>query len=122
MCPCALYVCVFICDRLHVPIITPDCENIKGSHITDEEIRGAEEKFAESLHAAQMGMFNLLENDVSFERRFLGMFDYRLLCMCVSGGASVAACNVFGGLVGLPSTVHRSTKDSVRDPAGEVSG
>lgn len=35
-----------------------------GSHITDEEIRGAEEKFAESLHAAQMGMFNLLENDV----------------------------------------------------------
>lgn len=37
----------------------------KGSHITDEEIRGAEDKFAESLHLAQMGMFNLLENDVS---------------------------------------------------------
>lgn len=66
---CFVCVCVFIRDRLHVPIITPDCENIKGSHITDEEIRGAEEKFAESLHAAQMGMFNLLENDVSFERR-----------------------------------------------------
>lgn len=30
----------------------------------DEEIRQAEEKFAESLHLAQMGMFNLLENDV----------------------------------------------------------
>lgn len=61
---CAL--CVFIRVRPRVPIVTLDCENIKGSHITDEEIRGAEEKFAESLHAAQMGMFNLLENDVSF--------------------------------------------------------
>ncbi|XP_075217545.1 SH3 domain containing GRB2 like, endophilin-A isoform X4 [Lycorma delicatula] len=31
---------------------------------TDDEIRQAEEKFAESLHLAQMGMFNLLENDI----------------------------------------------------------
>ncbi|XP_033335604.1 SH3 domain containing GRB2 like, endophilin-A isoform X6 [Megalopta genalis] len=29
----------------------------------DDEIRQAEEKFAESLHLAQLGMFNLLEND-----------------------------------------------------------
>lgn len=29
----------------------------------DDEIRSSEEKFAESLHLAQMGMFNLLEND-----------------------------------------------------------
>ncbi|XP_060536942.1 endophilin-A isoform X2 [Cylas formicarius] len=30
----------------------------------EEEIKAAEDKFAESLHLAQMGMFNLLENDV----------------------------------------------------------
>ncbi|XP_066992823.1 endophilin-A isoform X6 [Anabrus simplex] len=32
--------------------------------MADEEIRLSEDKFAESLHLAQMGMFNLLENDV----------------------------------------------------------
>ncbi|OXU30532.1 hypothetical protein TSAR_002378 [Trichomalopsis sarcophagae] len=37
-----------------------------GSHVSDDEIRQAEEKFAESLHLAQMGMFNLLENDLFF--------------------------------------------------------
>lgn len=30
----------------------------------DDEIKGAEEKFAESLQLAQMGMYHLLENDV----------------------------------------------------------
>jgi hypothetical protein len=33
--------------------------------VTEDEIRQAEEKFAESLHLAQMGMHNILDNDVS---------------------------------------------------------
>ncbi|XP_043214328.1 endophilin-A-like isoform X4 [Amphibalanus amphitrite] len=44
-----------------------DCKKRKrdrGTNIPDEEIRIAEDKFAESLHLAQMSMHNLLENDV----------------------------------------------------------
>lgn len=43
----------------------------QGSHITDDEIRGAEEKFAESMHLAQLGMYNLLENDVNNEHTYI---------------------------------------------------
>ncbi|XP_049817970.1 endophilin-A isoform X2 [Aethina tumida] len=38
--------------------------NVYGANFSDDEIKMAEDKFAESLHLAQMGMFNLLENDV----------------------------------------------------------
>ncbi|BES87755.1 Endophilin-A [Nesidiocoris tenuis] len=39
-----------------------DCKRRKQAK--DDEIKMAEEKFAESLHLAQVGMFNLLENDI----------------------------------------------------------
>lgn len=32
--------------------------------VPDKEVKQAEDKFAESLHLAQMGMFNIMENDV----------------------------------------------------------
>jgi hypothetical protein len=54
-----------------------------GSHITDEEIKLSEDKFAESLHLAQMGMFNLLENDVSWEST-VSLFHYFVLLQKVS--------------------------------------
>jgi hypothetical protein len=50
-----------------------------GSHITDEEIKLSEDKFAESLHLAQMGMFNLLENDVSWKATVFHHFIMMLL-------------------------------------------
>lgn len=45
-----------------------DCKKRKqmkaGGHVTEEEIKLAEDKFEESFNLASMGMFNLLENDV----------------------------------------------------------
>ncbi|XP_076750684.1 SH3 domain containing GRB2 like, endophilin-A isoform X7 [Xylocopa sonorina] len=50
----------------------------------DEEIRQAEEKFAESLHLAQLGMFNLLENDVEQVAQLAtfseGLLEYHQQC------------------------------------------
>ncbi|KAF7287740.1 hypothetical protein GWI33_003376 [Rhynchophorus ferrugineus] len=57
---------------------------LHGSNIADEEIRTAEEKFAESLHLAQMGMFHLLENDVEQISQLAtfaeGLYDYHSQC------------------------------------------
>ncbi|GFG34336.1 hypothetical protein Cfor_08786, partial [Coptotermes formosanus] len=64
-----------------------DCKRrrqAKGSHITDDEIKLSEDKFAESLHLAQMGMFNLLENDVEQISQLAtfaeGLLDYHQQC------------------------------------------
>ncbi|XP_076389213.1 SH3 domain containing GRB2 like, endophilin-A isoform X2 [Megachile rotundata] len=55
------------------------------SPYTDEEIRQAEEKFAESLHLAQLGMFNLLENDVEQVAQLAtfseGLLEYHQQCI-----------------------------------------
>ncbi|CAD7088208.1 unnamed protein product [Hermetia illucens] len=64
-----------------------DCKRrrqAKGSHITDDEIRGAEEKFAESLQLAQMGMYHLLENDIEQMSQLVtfaeALYDYHSQC------------------------------------------
>ena len=41
------------------------------SFFLDDEIKSAEEKFAESLQLAQIGMYHLLENDVSYMHCFM---------------------------------------------------
>jgi len=44
-----------------------DCKKRKqqsGGGLPDKEIKQAEDKFAESLHLAQMGMHNIMENDI----------------------------------------------------------
>ncbi|CAG9760317.1 unnamed protein product [Ceutorhynchus assimilis] len=59
-------------------------KRIRCSNIADEEIKTSEEKFAESLHLAQMGMFNLLENDVEQISQLAtfaeGLLDYHSQC------------------------------------------
>ncbi|XP_055913043.1 endophilin-A [Eupeodes corollae] len=50
----------------------------------DDEVRGAEEKFEESLQAAQMGMFNLLDNDTEPVSQLVvfceALYDYHSQC------------------------------------------
>lgn len=61
-CRCSCFPCAEAIA--HNLIIEYTFSNAIGSSVTEDEIRQAEEKFAESLHLAQMGMHNILENDV----------------------------------------------------------
>ncbi|XP_011187688.2 endophilin-A [Zeugodacus cucurbitae] len=75
----------------------------------DEEIRGAEEKFAESLHLAQMGMFNLLENDTEHVSQLVtfaeALYEFHSQCAEI--------------LRGLQETLHEKREEAESRPKSE---
>ncbi|XP_045501024.1 endophilin-A isoform X2 [Colias croceus] len=86
-----------------------DCKRrrqAKGAHIPDDEIRQAEEKFAESLTLAQIGMFNLLDNDVEQVAQLAffaeGLLEYHQQCTEI--------------LKGLVSTLMEKKEEAVSRP------
>ena len=52
----------------------------------------AEDKFAESLHLAQMGMFNIMENDVE-------QVNFSILSFCLAMVVVICVTFVFGDLL-----------------------
>ncbi|XP_053611717.1 endophilin-A isoform X2 [Plodia interpunctella] len=86
-----------------------DCKRrrqAKGSQIPDDEIRQAEDKFAESLTLAQIGMFNLLDNDVEQVAQLSffaeGLLEYHQQCTEI--------------LKGLVSTLMEKKEEAVNRP------
>ncbi|XP_068622393.1 endophilin-A isoform X2 [Battus philenor] len=75
----------------------------------DEEIRQAEEKFAESLQLAQIGMFNLLDNDVEQVAQLSffagGLLEYHQQCTEI--------------LKGLVATLAEKEEEAVNRPKME---
>ncbi|XP_072155493.1 endophilin-A isoform X2 [Bemisia tabaci] len=69
--------------KLHGRRLDFDCKRRRQAK--DDEVKQAEEKFAESLHLAQLGMFNLLENDVEQISQLTtfaeGLLDYHQQCV-----------------------------------------
>ncbi|XP_045450083.1 endophilin-A [Melitaea cinxia] len=80
-----------------------------GSPRHDDEIRQAEEKFAESLTLAQIGMFNLLDNDVEQVAQLTffaeGLLEYHQQCTEI--------------LKGLVSTLMEKKEEAVNRPKME---
>lgn len=58
--------------------------------MTEDEIRQAEEKFAESLHLAQMGMHNILDNDVNKKLLRFSLSIFYIFLKPQPGGANSA--------------------------------
>ncbi|XP_030020077.1 endophilin-A isoform X9 [Manduca sexta] len=81
----------------------------QGAHIPDDEIRQAEEKFAESLQLAQVGMFNLLDSDVEQVAQLSffaeGLLEYHQQCTEI--------------LKGLVSTLMEKKEEAVSRPKME---
>jgi len=67
-----------------------DCKKRQG--VTDKELKQAEDKFAESLHLAQMGMFNVLESDIEQISQLMqfaeSLLDYHRQCSQILQGLS----------------------------------
>lgn len=63
-----------------------------GAHLSEEEIKVAEDKFEESFNLASMGMFNLLENDVEQISQLAALaealYDYHNQCAAVLQSAT----------------------------------
>ncbi|GBN01051.1 Endophilin-A [Araneus ventricosus] len=67
-----------------------DCKKrrqAKRAHLSEEEIKLAEDKFEESFNLASMGMFNLLENDVEQVSQLASLaeslYDYHNQCAAI---------------------------------------
>ncbi|XP_014357414.1 endophilin-A isoform X3 [Papilio machaon] len=86
-----------------------DCKRRRQAKGSDEEIRQAEEKFAESLQLAQIGMFNLLDNDVEQVAQLSffaeGLLEYHQQCTEI--------------LKGLVSTLMEKKEEAVNRPKME---
>ncbi|XP_072938054.1 endophilin-A isoform X2 [Epargyreus clarus] len=88
-----------------------DCKRRRQAkaHIPDDEIRQAEDKFAESLTLAQIGMFNLLDNDVEQVAQLSffaeGLLEYHQQCTEI--------------LQGLVSTLMEKKEEAVNRPKME---
>ncbi|XP_054711965.1 endophilin-A-like isoform X6 [Uloborus diversus] len=66
--------------------------NAAGAHLSEDEIRLAEDKFEESFNLASMGMFNLLENDVEQISQLASLaeslYDYHNQCAAILQSAT----------------------------------